>query len=84
MRLADEVEEQNKKTLVCCFAKLRGHKLPWIKVSVLVMKPDCDAKKWKPCRSEQRKEEGVVVIDSEKGKTFHVVCSLLQRKAKAQ
>lgn len=54
LRLADEVEEQNKKTLVCCFAKLRGHKLPWIKVSVLVMKPDCDAKKWKPCRSEQK------------------------------
>ena len=36
--LADKVGEQNKKLET--FAQLGGHKPPWLKVSVLVTKPD--------------------------------------------
>ena len=39
--LTDKVEEQNNlETLACHFSKLGGHKLPWMKIQVLVTKPD--------------------------------------------
>lgn len=40
--LADKVEEKNnkKEILECYFDKLGNHKLPRIKVHVLVIKPD--------------------------------------------
>ena len=45
--LADKVREQDNKleTIACHFAKLGGHKLPWIKVQALVTKPVWDTKR---------------------------------------
>lgn len=46
--LVDKVGKQpiKLKTLVCHFAKLGGHKLPGIKVQMLVIKPDWDSERW--------------------------------------
>ena len=48
LELADKVGKQdnNLEILVCLFVKLGGHKILWIKIQVLVTKPDKDTKKW--------------------------------------
>lgn len=59
------VEDNKLEHLQCHFAKLRGHKLPRIKVKALVAKADWDTKKWNPWEREKKEEEDVVVIDSD-------------------
>ena len=63
---ADKVGEQDDKlvTLACHFAKLGGHKLPWIKVRAFMTKPDWDRKRQIPWES-QESEEVDAVIDEE-------------------
>ena len=45
--LAEKVgEEDNKlRNLVVNFAKLKGYKMPWVKIQELVTKPDWDTKR---------------------------------------
>lgn len=62
-------------------ANLGGGKLG--QLSVLVMKPDGDTKRWNPWASGESKEEGAVVTDSDTDTTSHAVQSLIQRKVKA-
>ena len=66
--LTDKVEEQDNnknnkdnklENFVCFFAKLGGHKMPWIKMPALMTKPDWDPKRWNPCGSEESKGEDV-------------------------
>ena len=67
-RVSDKAGEQNSRleTLACHFAKLSGHKLPWIVLRrALVPKPDCYARRWNSWESEESEEEDVVLIDSE-------------------
>ena len=63
--LTDKVGEQDNKleNLDCPFAKLEGHKPPQIKVQALLAKPDWDAKRQNPWKSEDK--ENVMVIDSD-------------------
>ena len=41
-RLADKMGEQEdtSETFMCCFTELEGHKLPQIKIRMLLTKPD--------------------------------------------
>lgn len=45
--LAEKVEEEDNKlrNLVVNFAKLKGYKIPWVKIQELVTKPDWDTKR---------------------------------------
>lgn len=57
---------------MCCFAKLGGHKLLWIKVWELIMKPDWDAERWSCWESKGNEEEDVMVIDNEMDGVSHL------------
>ena len=68
--LVDKVGKQPSKleTLMCQFAKLEGHKLPGIKVQMLMTKPDWDSERWNPRKVRRvmgMVGGGVVVIDPE-------------------
>ena len=84
--LADKLTEQDNKleTLICHFAKLGGCKLPWIKVLVLVPKPNWDTQRWYPWESQEREEEEVLVTDRKMEKMPIAIQPLIHRKGKAQ
>ena len=72
--------EQDSKleNLAYYFAKLGGCKPLWIKVQVLMTKPDWGTKRWNLRESQESEEEDVVVIDSETDKMFPADQLLIQ------
>lgn len=57
--------------------------MPQTETWTLAIKPDWDAKKWNPGESDEKEEEGLMVIDSGDDRAPYADRPLIQRKAES-